>query len=343
MHQEENYKPQSLEDIARLSGVSRSTVSRVINQHPNVSSRTRERVMAVIDQYDFQPHPAARALASLQSKLIGILIPHAVSDIFIDPFFSILLQGITTAANHMDYTAVLWLTSAEADEKTFYNRVFNNRLVDGIVVASAMVDEAFLDRMEQTGKPFILVGRPFAGQDWVNYVDVENRQGAQMIVEYLLGRGYQRIAMIPGRPDLTSTQDRQQGYVDALQGAGITIDMSLITPGRDYTEKSGYESTKSLIKHNAIDAIFAANDVMALGAIRAIHEAGLRIPEDIAVAGFDDVPSASVANPALTTVRQPIAKLGDIVTSGLINLLDDKITPPIREILPVELVIRQST
>ncbi|MBI5930639.1 MAG: LacI family DNA-binding transcriptional regulator [Chloroflexi bacterium] len=332
----------SLEDIARLSGVSRSTVSRVVNQHPNVSDTTRRKVMEIITRYNFKPHPAARALASQRSKIIGILIPHIVSDLFTDPFFSILLQGITTAANSLNYSPILWLTSANVDESAFYDQVFNDRLADGMIVASATVNATFLERLDQRSKPYIIIGRPFTAHEKTSYVDSENEQGARMLVEHLILSGRRRIGMITGRSGLTSSHDRLQGYISALQHADIPIDMRLITPASDYTDASGYSGMKLLLQHR-VDAVFAANDVMAVSAMRAIKEAGLRIPEDIAIGGFDDMGLAHSSEPPLTTIHQPISHLGDSAVRGLIDLLEGKVEPPFQQMLPVKLIVRQST
>ncbi|MCQ3931417.1 MAG: LacI family transcriptional regulator [Chloroflexi bacterium] len=332
----------NLEDIARLSGVSRSTVSRVVNHHPNVSEITRRKVLEIIERYNFKPHPAARALASQRANIIGILIPHIVSDLFTDPFFSILLQGITTAANSVNYSPILWLTSASVDESAFYDQVFNDRLADGMIVASATVNASFIKRLDQRGKPYIIIGRPFTAYEQSSYVDSENEQGARMMVEHLIKQGRRRIGMITGRSGLTSSHDRLQGYISALQHADIPIDMRLITPAGDYSDASGYTGMKLLL-HHRIDAVFAANDVMAASAMRAIKEAGLRIPEDIAIGGFDDMGISRTTEPQLTTVQQPITQLGDYAVRGLIDLLEGRVEPPYQQMLPVKLIVRQST
>jgi LacI family transcriptional regulator len=332
----------NLEDIARLSGFSRSTVSRVVNHHPNVSEKTRRMVMEVIEKYNFQPNPAARALASQRYKVIAIVIPNIVSDVFTDPFFSILLQSITTCANLLDYSVTLWLTSAEVDENAFYDRVIGNRLYDGMIVASAAVDHPFVERLQSQGKPYFLVGRPLVDEALVNFVDVENVAGARLAVEHLIHKGHRRIGMLPGRQALASSQDRQQGYFTALQQAGLPVDLRLVAPSGNYTEASGYQGMHYLLKQG-VDAVFAANDAIATGALRAIKEAGLRVPVDIAVVGFDDIPLASMTEPPLTTVRQPISQLGTRSVEKLVELLEGKCKPPCQQLLPVELIVRGST
>jgi LacI family transcriptional regulator len=333
----------NLEDIARISGVSRSTVSRVINNHPNVSDRTRERVEEIIKRYNFQPNAAARALASQRSNVIGVMIPHIVSAVFSDPFFPLLLQSITSYASHSDYDVTLWLTSTE-DNGNVLNRVLGNRLLDGLIVASAVVDDPVLEKLQERGKPFVLIGHPSARHyASANYIDVENEMGARLMTEYLIKRGHRRIAMIPGRQELPSNQDRLVGYANTLEEHGISADPNLVAPVGNFTEVGGYQSMKHLLSQDQnIDAVFCASDYMAYGAIRAIREAGLRIPEDIAVAGFDDMPGTESHHPPLTTVRQPIGQLGIKAAEILIGILEGDTSQPYQELLPVEVVIRES-
>lgn len=331
----------NLEDIARLSGVSRSTVSRVINNHPNVSSRTRQRVEEVIERYNYQPNAAARALASQRSNVIGVLIPHIVSAVFSDPFFPLLLQSISSFASQLDYDVTLWLTSTE-ENGNILNRVLGNRLLDGLIVASAVVDDPILEKLQERGKPFVLIGHPSVHHyTSANYIDVENEMGARLMTEYLIKSGRRRIAIIPGRDELPSNQDRLVGYANTLEEYDIPADPNLVGPFGNFTEVGGYQSMKHLLNQN-IDAVFCASDFMAFGAIRAIREAGLRIPDDVAVAGFDDMPGTESHHPPLTTVRQPIGQLGTKAAQILIDILEGNIEQPYQELLPVELVIRES-
>ena len=329
-------------DIARLSSVSRSTVSRVINNHPNVKESTRQRVLEIIKQYEFKPNLAARALVSNRTRVIGILIPYSVSDIFTDPFFPILIQGITTAANRQNYSVTLWLSSSEVEKDEFYDQVLGNSLTDGIIITSAVVDYPLLEKLEDQGKPCVFIGRPIVEQEHVNFVDIETVQGAEMLVQHLIDRGRQRIGFIPGLQLLPATHDRQTGYLQTLEKAGIPFDPALIAPPGDFREQGGYESMQVLLEQK-VDAVFAASDVMAMGAIRAIQAANLRVPEDIAVGGFDNIPLAAIHNPPLTTINQPISQLGAAGTTGLIQLLEHTAEAPIHEVLPVELVVREST
>lgn len=330
----------NIEDIARLSGYSRSTVSRVVNGHPNVSEQALKRISAVIEQHNFKPNPAARALASQQLNIIGILIPHIVSEIFSDPFFPLLIQAITTTANQHDYGVTLWLSSAEVDRSTFYNQVFNPRLADGLVIASAVVDYPFLDKLDSVGKPYVIVGRPNVRAEQTNYVDSDSVQGGYLVTRHLIEQGYRRIGLIPGLQKLTPSQDRERGFRKAMEEAGLATDF--IGPPGNFSEMGGFTSMQHLLGQK-VEAVFCASDSMAVGAMRAIRAAGLKIPDDVAVAGFDDIGIASVTGPPLTTVRQSIKDLGSSAVEGLLRLLKDKVEAPYQRVFPVELVVRKST
>lgn len=328
----------NLEDIAEMSGVSRSTVSRVINNHPNVREATRQRVMEVVDRVNYQPNRVARALASRRAKVVGILVPHLVSDVFADPFFPLLLQSITARANHLDYGVTLWLTALE-DNAQNLNRVLNDFLMDGLIIAEASVDPPFLESLIERERLFVQVGRPSFHQNKVNYVDVENERGGRLMAEHLLAQGRQRIGFIPGRAELLSMKERLQGCATVLKAAGLPL---VVAPPGEFSEQSGYQSMRWLLDHE-VDAVFCASDLMALGAYKAIKEAGLCIPDDIAVGGFDDNSSAASTDPPLTTVRQPIKELGELAVEVLITLLENEQQEIFQQVLPVELVVRAST
>lgn len=330
----------NLEDIARLSGVSRSTVSRVINDSPNVREETRDRVMKVIREHNFSPNIAARSLVTQRTQTIGMYVPYFVSDLFSDPYFPTLLQAVTTYANEQDYNVMLWLRGENTSATQLHQRVLDNRAIDGLILASAPREDTLLDELIERGLTFVFNGRPWRYTDVVNYVDSANYQGAQQAVEHLARLGHTRIATITGRLDISSGFDRLEGYRDTLRRMGLPIDENLIYMG-DFTDNSGYLGMRTLLQHEP-DAVFIASDRMALAALRALREAGKRVPDDIALVGFDDMPFATMAEPQLTTVRQSVQRLGHLATEGLLGLLEEKITPPYQVSLPTQLVIRES-
>lgn len=330
----------TLEDIAQQAGVSRSTVSRVVNGHPNVRADVRQRVWEVIRSTGYHPHAAARTLASQRSWVIGLVLPRSVSSFFTDPYFPHLTQGIAQACNKNDYTLSLFLVSTKEDEEKIFPRVSRRGLLDGIIVQSGQTGDQLIDRLVDSNMPLIIAGRPLYASDNVSYIDVDNVQAAYEAVTHLIGLGYQRIGTIAGPNNSTVSIDRLEGYRQALLEHGRDIDDALIAEG-DFTEGSGYAALQRLLPARP-EAVFVASDLMAVGAMRAARNAGLRIPDDIAFVGFDDLPIAARAECPLTTVRQPITEFGFRAVETLIDLIENGVGPARRVIMPTELIVRES-
>ncbi|HEY0068466.1 MAG TPA: LacI family DNA-binding transcriptional regulator [Chloroflexia bacterium] len=329
----------TLEEIARYAGVSRSTVSRVMNDHPNVDQETRARVRSVAESLNYQPNVAARSLAAGRTHILGLVIPMGVSALFTDPYFPLLIQGIASACNANEHSVMLWLAEPEY-ERRMIRQVLQGGLIDGVILASALLDDPMLEALRKRGLPFILVGR-LPTDNEVSYVDVDNVNSAREIVAYLLRLGHRRVATISGPSNMIAGADRLQGYLLALRNRAITPDPALIVEA-DFTEEGGYIAMQRLVPH-APEAVFVASDAMAVGALRALREAGLRVPEDIAIAGFDDIPFAARTDPPLTTVRQPIQRMGALAAETLIDMISHPQPQPRRIILPTELAIRESS
>ncbi len=328
----------TLEEVAHLAGVSRSTVSRVINDSPHVSPDTRATVWEAIQASGYQPHAAARSLVTNRTRIIGLLIPEAVATLFSDPFFLLLIQGITGACNDHQYHLMLSVFSGKTDEEDPYRRVVGSGYLDGVIVASTTLDDPLIPRLLQDRIPFVSVGR--YPDEQVSYVDVDNVGGARRAVEHLLRSGHQRIATISGPQRMIAGRDRLKGYQEALESHGVSLDDSLVMEG-DFTEEGGRTAMQSLLPHNP-DAVFVASDTMALGALKALHAAGVGVPEEIALVGFDDMPYAATAAPPLTTLRQPIQRIGYLALEALLDVLEDDLNRVRRVVVPTELVVRAS-
>jgi LacI family transcriptional regulator len=331
----------TLEEVASLAGVSRSTVSRVVNNHPNVRAQTRERVWEVIRQSGYSPNVLARSLVTNRTQIIGIVIPEAVTSVFTDPFFSLLLCGTTEACNAHRYQLILSLFTAATDFQEMYDRLLHSGYADGVIVASAPLDDCLVPFLLRDGVPFVSIGR--YPDERVHYVDTDNVGGAQMAVNHLVRQGHRRIGTIAGRLDIVAGQDRLQGYRQGLEARGIPVDEALIVEG-DFTEEGGMEAMRALLPLEP-SAIFVASDTMAAGAVRVLRAAGLRVPQDVAVVGFDDTSIASSIEPPLTTVRQPIERLGAMAVDVLVGILQDSSEENgavQRILIPTELVVRAS-
>jgi len=330
----------TLEDIAEQAGVSRSTVSRVINDHPNVRADVRKRVWEVIRTTGYHPNAAARTLASQRSWTIGLILPLSVSFFFTDPYYPHLTKGIAQACNQYDYTLALFLVSSKKDEEKMFSRVSRRSLLDGVIVQSGHHgDQDIIGHLVDANMPMVVAGRPFRS-DNVSYVDIDNVNAAYNAVIHLIRLGYRRIGTITGPTTSTVGIDRREGYRKALLQRGQELTEALIKEG-DFTEAGGYYAMQQLLTAQP-DSVFAASDIMAIGAIRAARDAGLRVPEDIAIVGFDDLPIATLSDIQLTTIRQPVVSFGAKAVEILIDLIENGIHPPRHIIMDTELVIRDS-
>jgi LacI family transcriptional regulator len=328
----------TIRQIAKLAGVSRSTVSRVINDHPSVSPETREQVLQVVAETGFHPDPIARSLSSRRADIIGLVVPLAIQSLFEDPFFPRLMQGISKGCDNHGYTLTLFLLHSLEDEAKLYARISRRQLLDGVIVTATRGGDPLIPQLIAKRIPFVMHGRHEDSR--VSFVDVDNMTGAYTAVTHLVRLGRRRIALIAGPLDSLAAEDRKRGYLNALQARRVGVDESLIVHG-DFTETSSYEAMQRLLPRRP-DAVFIASDSMALGALRALREAGRRVPDDVAVVGFDDMPQAATSEPPLTTVRQPIQRAGALAVEMLIDILDNGAEPARRIILPTELVIRAS-
>jgi LacI family transcriptional regulator len=333
----------TLEEIARIAGVSRSTVSRVVNGDRRVSDAARDRVQEIIRDRDYHPHAAARSLASRRMRVLGLLVSKSVGGLFTDPFYPILIQGTADACNAADHTLTMLLdTSADGHAvDQLYGRVIRGRHVDGVVLACQTVDDPLVPRLQADGIPFVLVGRHPGAK--VSFVDVDSRAAAHGAVAHLLGHGYRRIAMIGGPPHLIASIDRHAGYVTALQEVALPPEPSRVVFA-DFTQRGGHRAMQQLLENGADfpDAVFAASDALAFGVMAAIQEAGLRVPGDIAVMGFDGLAEGDDTQPPLSTVTQPVADLGREAVRMLLSLIDDPDRIPMQRFLPTELTTRRS-
>jgi len=310
----------------------------VINDHQNVNQQTRAHVQEVIQQLNFHPNRAARRLAGGRTRVLGLVIPAEISRLFNDPYFSILIQGVTAFCTDQDYSVMLWLAEPTY-ERRMIGQILHNGLIDGLIVSSFISNDPIVRSLTSGALPYVLIGRSLHQENaWC--IDVDNIASANHAVEYLISKGRRRIAHISGPRNTLVSEDRANGYRAALKKYNLSEDRKLMVEG-DFSEVSGYLAVKKLLQQHP-DAIFAASDAMALGALRAILEAGFIIPDDIAVIGFDDIPMAAHAIPPLTTIHQPIQEMGAAASELLITQIENPPSAPCQNILPTRLVLRSS-
>ncbi len=333
----------TLEKIGELAKVSRATVSRVINNHPNIRPEVRQRVLDVIAETGYQPNQAARALASSRTGLLGLVIPRVVQTIFTDLYYPRLIQGISQACNESGHTLALFVFHNEADEAQLVPQVTRHGFLDGVIIAGLQNDDPLVPPLLRAGTSFVSIGEVL-DYPQANFVDVDNWQGAYAAVSHLINLGRRRIATITGRQDMAAGWNRWRGYVDALRDHDLPVDDVLVAAG-NFEPEVARQATLALLPYQP-DAIFAASDGMALGALRALAEAGVRVPSDVAVVGFDDLAAVGttvpLGVPTLTTVRQPIRRMGVLAVSTLLDVIKYPQSLPRRVILPTELIVRES-
>ena len=330
--------PLTLEDIATLSGYSRSTVSRVLNKENGVSDKARIAIQKIIQEKEYQPNLAARGLASGKSRIFGLVISHGINDLFSDSFYSLLMQGVTKACAERDYSVMLWLSRMLSKEELI-SKITNNSMLDGLIISSIEYQDPMIDDILESKVPFVMVGQNSSNKS-IHYVDTNNASSAFEAVNHFIQLGYRKIATITGPTNKIAGRDRLKGYQMALIENDIEIDSDLIQLGY-FTDLGGYSAMQKLLKYQP-EAVFVASDTMAFGAIRAIKDAGLKIPEDIALIGFDNIPTASEMSPPITTINQDIPKMGEVAVNMLIELINEKNKEIENIILPAELIIRES-
>ena len=298
----------TLEAVARRAGVGRGTVSRVVNGAPGVSEQARAVVEQAIAELGYVPNRAARTLVTSRTDSVALVIPETESRLASDPFFAQIIRGVASELADTDMQLLLILVRTD-QERTRLGTYLSGHRVDGVLMVSVRTDDPVLDLLERIGLPSVLGGRRSA-QEPLSYVDCDNRGGAQAAVRHLALRGCTRIATIAGPLGMEAGRSRLQGYRQALDEVGLSFNEGLVGHG-DFAEDSGYRAMLELLERRPdLDGLFVASDLMAAGAMRALREAGRRVPDDVAVVGFDDSSVARHTDPPLTTVRQPTEEMG---------------------------------
>ncbi|MFF0384933.1 LacI family DNA-binding transcriptional regulator [Streptomyces sp. NPDC004286] len=337
----------TLEEVAARAGVGRGTVSRVINGSPRVRDATRAAVEAAVAELGYVPNTAARALAANRSDAIALVVPEPETRFFVEPYFSDMLKGVGAALTDTEMQLLLIFAGNDRERRRLAQYLAAHR-VDGVLLVSVHADDPLPDLLSQLDIPTVISG-PRSAHETLPSVDSDNYGGGRSAVEHLMARGRGTIGTITGRLDVYGAERRVEGYREALADAGRPVDERLIVPG-DFTEEGGRRAMAVLLQRcPELDAVFAESDVMAAGARQVLREAGRRIPDDVALVGYDDSAIARHMDPPLTTVRQPIEEMGRAMIDLLLDEIADRRPAVSRSlerrqvVLPTKLVQRLSS
>ncbi len=327
----------TIREVAEVAGVSYATVSHVINNTRVVSPETRQRVLNAMAELNYRPNALARSLRQGKTNTIGLVLPDSAN-----PFFAEISRSIEDAAFNKGYSVFLCNTELDTQRELFYVDVLSKKQVDGIIFVAAGDQTDSLDFLAREGMPVVMIDRNVPNVQ-VDAVLPDHQLGGFIATQHLVQLGHQRIACIAGPSSITPSAERITGYRNALEQAAIPFDEKLVMRG-DYHAQSGMEITHSILQMSPRPtAIFALNDLMALGALRAAAEAGCSVPQDLAVVGYDDLELSQFTNPPLTTIAQPKKEIGRQAVSLLVDRILENGRPPRRLVLPPALIVRDST
>ncbi|MER6939136.1 LacI family DNA-binding transcriptional regulator [Nocardioides sp. NPDC127514] len=328
----------TLDEVARLAGVSRATASRAINGGSRVSAKAAEAVSEAVRTLGYTPNPAARSLVTRRTDSVALVVPEPDERVFSDPFFARTLHVVTRVLSERDLQVVLLIAQGGEEERML--RYLRGRHVDGAIVVSHHRSDALPDHLAAIGLPNVFIGRPWTSEDLVSYVDSDNVGAGRQATRVLVDRGCRRIGTIAGPADMHAGWDRLTGWRAELAENGLS-DEAMVEG--DFTEDGGAVACGRLLDaHPHLDGIFAASDLMAAGALRCLGERGLRVPDDIALIGFDDLGTAARTLPPLTTMTNPIVAMATEACRLLLAQLDGTTTLPRRVVFAPELVRRTS-
>ena len=323
-------------DVARAAGVSSSTVSRVLNNYKHVRPETRERVLTAVTRMGYVVNQQARSLAGGRSQVIGLLVHDLGAS-----YSGEVIRGIDEELAAMQYDLMLYTTHRRKTKESIYVATLTRGMTDGLLLLLPLNPEAYLETLRQRRYPYVVIDHQ-GFDDFSPTVGAANWRGAYDAASYLIALGHRRIGFITGAMDLSSAVERLNGFKAALEAHGIPLIPELVQQG-DFQQPGGYTAASALLDlAEPPTAIFASNDASAFGAIDAIRSRGLRIPEDISIVGFDDLPQAAYMHPALTTVHQPLTEMGRVATRMLFQYIKEPGNALERVVLETRLVVRDS-
>jgi LacI family transcriptional regulator len=331
----------TIKDIARVAGVSVTTVSRALNGYSDVNEKTRQKIAAVAKELNYSPNTLARGLVMQKSKTIGLLVSGISRESVKDNFTFEVLCGVNERASTLGYDLILFNTNTMMQREKTYTQLCRERRVDGAIIQGIKKEDPYLKEVVESDIPCVLVDIPVHSNS-VGYVTTDNALGAKKAVEHLASLGHKHIGMINGHEDAFVSQERLNGYREALKECGLSFRSEWVVSG-NFEEKKAEKAVRELInRHKEVTAIFCASDLMALGALKACKELGLHVPKEMSIVGYDNIVLASYSSPNLTTVGQEVYQIGYEAADLLIEMLEGKETN-MKRYLDTKLIIREST
>jgi len=334
----------TIRDVATRAGVHPSTVSRVFSGKSQISDPTRVRVMAAADELGFQPNAIARSLSMQQTRTIAIVVPHIFEGFFQDAYFPQVMQGLLQVAYKHDYRILVGGSNGHADEITQLFDIVGSRQADGIIVLSSRLDVDIVGALRNQDLPFVLLGKSAENYDDVAWVDSQDAYFSGEIVRYLIQLGHHRIAYVGGDPDVLVSKERLYGYRRAMKGAGVEALPEWIDYGF-FAEEGGYQAVQRMVKLDGLapTAYYTANDLMALGILRALKEHNIRIPEQVSVVGTNNSACAAHISPKLTSLDVPSTDMIAQAASLLLQSIHQGEIPKAQKTVDCQLIVREST
>ncbi len=330
--------PSNLKDVAKALNISVSTVSRVVNNKSYVKAETREKILRAIEEMNYTPNLVARSLKNKNTRTVGVLIPDISED-----FFDFVIKGIDSALRPNNYAMILCDTGESPEKEEEYINLLLEKQIDGVILATVSKEGSLFDKLFSMEIPALFIDNLPNIQKNYDSVIIDNSKASEIATEHLLKLGHKKIGIITGKIDETTGYERLAGYKKVLTQHHISIDEGLIRVG-DYKEESGYQHMLTLLEKNPdMTAVYVISSKMTYGAIKAIQEKGLRIPDDIALIGFDIHDASGLMSPSITTIMQPEQTIGKVAAELMMQRLQSK-TDPISQkiVLSPELVIRKS-
>lgn len=330
----------NIRDFAKLAGVSKTTVSMALNDDQRIPQKTKEKVLKAAKKFNYQPSMVARSLKSKKTKAIGLMLPSITN-----PFFPQILKGVEDIALKNEYSVVFCNFDEKIEKESLYFQMFENRWVDGIIFSGVTGDTQeinYIKEIQEKGIPIVFIDRGLEGR-FNDVIMIDNDEATYKGTRYLLDLGHRRIGFINGPAGIRIFDKRLQGYKKALQENGIELDKSLIVEDEQSSKTAESAVKQFLTQKRPPTAIFTTSDLVAIAVLRTVQKSSLKVPQDISVMGFDDIPLASLVNPSLTTIAQPIQEMGREALKLLVDGIERKDSPKRKIVLDTKLVVREST